>query len=160
MAAAEYSNFWLAEMWKFLSETTRPYNLNVAGMLPHFISFHFNETFHMAFRWSCSFLCSELSIFIDSNGASWSYGSWSYNYLCNQYLSPLTLWVQNPLRRDVLDTTLCDKVCQWLVTGRLFSPDTSVSSINKTDCLDITEILCAESCVNRHIPRLLIADNR
>jgi len=24
---------------------------------------------------------------------SWSYGSWIYDYLCNQYLSPLTLWV-------------------------------------------------------------------
>jgi hypothetical protein len=35
-------------------------------------------------------------------------------------------------------TTLCDKVCQWLVTGRWGSP---VSSINKTDCHDITEIL-------------------
>jgi len=22
---------------------------------------------------------------------SWSYGSWIYNYLCNQYLSPLKL---------------------------------------------------------------------
>ena len=22
----------------------------------------------------------------------WSYGSWIYNYLCNQWLSPLTLW--------------------------------------------------------------------
>ena len=30
---------------------------------------------------------------------SWSYGSWVYNYLCNQYLSPLTLWVWIPLRR-------------------------------------------------------------
>jgi hypothetical protein len=29
----------------------------------------------------------------------WSYGSWIYNYLCNQYLSPLTLWVRIPLRR-------------------------------------------------------------
>jgi hypothetical protein len=29
-------------------------------------------------------------------GPSWpcSYGSWIYNYLCNQYLSPLTLWVR------------------------------------------------------------------
>jgi hypothetical protein len=26
-------------------------------------------------------------------------GSWIYNYRCNQYLSPLTLWVQIPLRR-------------------------------------------------------------
>ena len=25
---------------------------------------------------------------------SWSYGSWIYNYLCNQCLSPLQLWVQ------------------------------------------------------------------
>ena len=34
------------------------------------------------------------------------------NYLCNQCLSPLTLLVQIPLRRGVLDTTLCDEVCQ------------------------------------------------
>jgi len=43
--------------------------------------------------------------------------------------------------RSVLETTLCNKVCQWLVTGRWFSPDTLVSSTNKTDHLDITEIL-------------------
>jgi hypothetical protein len=40
----------------------------------------------------------------------------------------------------VLDTTLCDKVCQWLVTDRCFSPGTPVSSTNKTDRHDITEI--------------------
>jgi hypothetical protein len=40
-----------------------------------------------------------------------------------------------PLRRGVLDTTLCDKVCQW------FSPGTPVSSTNKTDHHGITEIL-------------------
>jgi hypothetical protein len=28
---------------------------------------------------------------------SWSYGSLIYNYLCNQCLSPLTLWVRIPL---------------------------------------------------------------
>ena len=27
-------------------------------------------------------------------GPSWSYGSWIYYYLCNQCLSPLTLWVR------------------------------------------------------------------
>jgi hypothetical protein len=42
--------------------------------------------------------------------------------------------------RGVLDTTLCDKVRQFLVTGWWFSPGTSVSSINKTDHHDITEI--------------------
>ena len=31
--------------------------------------------------------------------------------------------------RGILDTTLCDEVCQWLATGRWFS---SVSSTNKT----------------------------
>ena len=33
------------------------------------------------------------------------------------------------------------KVCQWLARGRWFSPDTSVSSTNKTDHHDILEIL-------------------
>ena len=39
------------------------------------------------------------------------------------------------------DTTLCDKVCQWLATVQWFSLDTLVSSTNKIDCQDITEIL-------------------
>jgi hypothetical protein len=43
--------------------------------------------------------------------------------------------------RGVLDTTLCDKVCQWLVAGRWFFPGPPVSSTNKTDRHDITEIL-------------------
>jgi hypothetical protein len=49
-------------------------------------------------------------------------------FICNQCLSPLTLWVRIPLRRGVLDTTLCDKVCQWLATGQRFSPGPPVSS--------------------------------
>jgi len=63
-------------------------------------------------------------------------GSWIDNYLCNQCLSPLMLWVRISIR--VRCTTLCDKVCQWLATGRWFSP---VSSTNKTDRHDKTEIL-------------------
>ena len=39
------------------------------------------------------------------------------------------------------DTTLCDKVCQWLASGWWFSQGIPVSSTNKTDCHDITEIL-------------------
>ena len=64
-----------------------------------------------------------------------------YNYLCNQYLSPLMLWVRIPLRRGVLDTTLCDNVCKWLATGLWFSLDIRVSFNNKTDRHNITEIL-------------------
>jgi hypothetical protein len=65
-----------------------------------------------------------------------SYGSWIYNYLCNQCLSPLVLWVRISIRARC--TPLCDKVCQWLAL------DPPVSSTNKTDrhiCHDITEIL-------------------
>jgi hypothetical protein len=47
--------------------------------------------------------------------------SWIYSYLCNQCLSPLTLWVRIQLRQDVLDATLCDIVCQLLATGQWFS---------------------------------------
>ena len=75
---------------------------------------------------------------ISFSGLSWS---WNNNYLCNRSLSPLKLWVRIPLRRGVLDTKLCDKVCQWLVTGHWFSPSTLVPSINKTDHHNITEIL-------------------
>jgi hypothetical protein len=70
-------------------------------------------------------------------GASWpwSYGSWIYNYLCNQCLSPLMLWVWISMR--VRCTTLCDKVCQWLATGQWFSLGPSISSTDKTDRHDI-----------------------
>ena len=62
-----------------------------------------------------------------------------YNYLCNQCLSPLMLWVRISIRARC--TTLCDKVCQWLATGLWFSQGTPVSSTNKTDHHDIAEIL-------------------
>jgi hypothetical protein len=71
----------------------------------------------------------------EGSSCSRSYGSWIYNYLCNQCQSPLTLWVRIPLRQSVLNTTLCDKVCHWLAAGRWFS------SISKIDHNDITEIL-------------------
>ena len=51
------------------------------------------------------------------------------------------MWVWIPPRRGVLDTTLCDKVCQWHAAGQWFSPGTPVSSTNKTDCHNIAEIL-------------------
>jgi hypothetical protein len=43
--------------------------------------------------------------------------------------------------RGVLDTILCDKVCQWLAADRWFFPGIPVSSTNKTDHHDIKEIL-------------------
>ena len=45
------------------------------------------------------------------------------------------------IRGGVLDAALCDEVSQWLVTCLWYSPGTSFSSTNKTDCRDITELL-------------------
>ena len=68
----------------------------------------------------------------------WSYGSWIYNYLCNQCLLPLMLRVRISIRARC--TTLCD-ICLWLATCRWFSPGPPVSSTNKTDRHDKAEIL-------------------
>jgi len=61
---------------------------------------------------------------------SWSNGSWIYSYLCNQCPSPLSRswWGAH-------DTTLCDKVGQWLAAGLWFSLGTPVSSTNLTEIL-------------------------
>jgi len=72
---------------------------------------------------------------------SWSFGSWIYGYLCNQCPLPLMLWVRIPLNWGVLDTALCDIVCQWLAAGQWFSSGTLLSSTNKTDSHDITELV-------------------
>ena len=69
----------------------------------------------------------------------WSYGSWIYNYLCNQCRPPPILWVRISIKARC--TTLRDIVCHWLAKRRWFSPDLPVSSTNKTDRHDITEIL-------------------
>jgi len=62
-------------------------------------------------------------------GTPWSYGSWTYHHWCCEFESRSRC------------TTLCDKVCQWLATLWWFSPGPPVSSTNKTDRHDITEIL-------------------
>ena len=59
--------------------------------------------------------------------------------VCNQCLSPLMLWVRISIRARC--TTLCDKVFQWFATGQGFFPGPLVSSTNKTDHHNITEIL-------------------
>ena len=84
-------------------------------------------------------VCSHLKlsihpILIDTNtflsttfGKSYILYDWSYEFEFHTW-------------RGVLETTVCDKVCRWLATGRWFSPGSLVSSTNNTDCHDITEI--------------------
>ena len=90
-------------------------------------------------------------------GASWpwSYCSWIYNYLCNQYLSPLKLWFEHRSWRGVCVTILWDKVSQWLATGRWVSQGTPVSFTNKTDCHYIPEILLKVTLITKPINNAL-----
>ena len=71
-------------------------------------------------------------------------------YLCNQCLSPLKFepcsW------RGVLNTTFCDKVCQWFTAGQWFSPGTPVSFTNKTDCHERYNWNIVESGNKHHKP--------
>ena len=69
------------------------------------------------------------------------HSSESYCYLCNQCLSPPPLWVRILPGPGVLDTTLCENLFQLLTAGLWFSLGTSVSSTNKTNRHNITEIL-------------------
>jgi hypothetical protein len=62
-----------------------------------------------------------------------------YNYLYNQYLSPLKLWVWIPFLARCTHTKVCESL--WLATGQWFSPGTLVPSTNTTDHHNITEIL-------------------
>jgi len=88
---------------------------------------------------------SEFTVFysIITVGPSWPWlpGSWIYNYLCNQCLSPLMLWVGIPLRGGVLDTTLCDKSLSVTCDMSVVFSQYSGFFINKTDRHYITEIL-------------------
>ena len=111
--------------------------------------------------WIYNYLCNQclsplklwaMRLF-EHEGPSWSHGRLIYNYLCNQCLSPLKLWAVRLFEYEGLSWSwshgrliynyLCkqcpsllklwvqtlDKICQWLATGRWFSP---VSSTNKT----------------------------
>jgi hypothetical protein len=71
---------------------------------------------------------------------SWSYGSWIYNYLWNQCLSPQALWVRIHSGEAY---SIQHYVIQFVSDLRQvggFSPATPVSSTNKTGRHDITEI--------------------
>jgi hypothetical protein len=112
---------------------------------------HFNITTSLKFRFFLNHFVSHNRL---HSSWSWLHGSWIYNYLYNQCLSPLSGEFELRSWRGELDTALRDKVCQWLTTGRWFSLGTPVSSTNKTDLHDITEILLKVwYCIDSENPR-------
>jgi hypothetical protein len=76
-----------------------------------FVCNHFHLWFIYIHHMSIHFLSNLYHIPILFRGPSWSYGNRIYNYICNQYLSTLMLWmgVGIMLMWGVLDTTICDK---------------------------------------------------
>jgi hypothetical protein len=88
--------------------------------------------------------------------------------LLNIYENMCTLSVldlQLPLQLVLITTNVvspnhdqaCDKVCQWLVADRWFSPSTPVSSTNKTDRLYSKNIV--ESGDKHHNPNPMVGRN-
>jgi hypothetical protein len=61
----------------------------------------------------------------------------------------------------VLDTTLYDEICQWLATGKWFSPGAAVSSTIKSGHHNTTEILLkvALNTINLHKYHWLFLDS-
>ena len=79
-----------------------------------------------------SLVCSCMRLWVSFTKKG-SFLAWWYGQ------SPLMLWVRISIKARC--TTLCDRVCQWLATGRWFSLGPPVTSTNKTDSHDTTEIL-------------------
>ena len=92
--------------------------------------------------------CHWRSNLISFKGLSWTrlYGSWIYNYLCNQCLSPRSTDVVSS-NLDQGEVYNIMRVCQWLATGRWFSSGPIVSSTNKTDWYNWNIV---ESCAKCH----------
>jgi hypothetical protein len=66
------------------------------------------------------------------------------HYIMTVWTNMIELWETGLIKKNLcceLDTTLCDKVCQWFVTGPWFSWGTTISSTNETDRRNIIEIL-------------------
>ena len=87
-----------------------------------------------------TYICSKKCCILGPSW-SWSYCSWIYNYLCNQWITTKIV-TSNPDHGEVYSIQYYfDEVWQWLATGRWFSRGTPVSSTNKTNRHDIAEIL-------------------
>ena len=102
----------------------------------------FNKTFFM-YRYK-----NKMCFCTQGLSWSWSYDSWIYNYLCNQRLLSLKLFMARCTRYNIMWSSL-SVTGRWLsmarctlynimwsslsVTGRWFSPGIQVSYTNRTD---------------------------
>jgi hypothetical protein len=109
----------------------------------HKMSQNFNFRVLEIFFWIwISWLFSSVSYGLQyTQGLSFTYNTLKVYHLLTIYSRFIIYLSSNKyfiLNLYCSHTTLCDKICQGLATGRWFSP---VSSTNKTDRHNITEIL-------------------
>jgi hypothetical protein len=99
---------------------------------------YINKTRHFVVNWKLT------RRFVVNVGFTTTYVSSAYHHSRCQFES--RSW------QGVLDTTLCDNVCQWLAKGRWFSVGTPVSCTNTTDRHDIKNKTYKTTTTNiRHI---------
>jgi len=89
----------------------------------------------------------------------WSYGRWIYNYMCMQVPIITKVVSSNPIHGEVysIQHYVIKFVWQWLATNWWFSQGTPVSSNNKTDRHDITEILLKVALNTINQPIILLS---
>jgi len=72
-------------MWHSLSTEGQWFSMGITCQFPQLIKYlNINST------------KLNFNLKVYNQGTSWSYGSWIYNYLCNQCLSPIMLRVRTP----------------------------------------------------------------
>jgi hypothetical protein len=106
-------------------------NVNYSKQLPKLLYNYWTQYDNQPMSQICTRGCHGRYHMVD--GFTTTYAISAYHHWCCEFES----------RSRARYTTLCDKVCQWLATGRWFLPGTPVSSTNKIACFDIlvTEIL-------------------
>jgi hypothetical protein len=87
-------------------------------------------------------------------GPLWSFGSWIYNYLWNRFLSPLTLWLRIHCGEVYSIQHYVINFVSYLRHLGGFLLVLPISSNNKTNRHDITEILL-KVVFKHHKPNLL-----
>ena len=118
----------MTNYWRRSRSITTNYHIAMLYPLPEKKSLW--QIFAANYRQTLLRVCSKH--FLHGPSWSWSYGCWIYSYLCNQCISPLTLWGRIPFRRCVLDTTLCEKVTMTCCSSGGFLVVLRCPPLNKT----------------------------
>ena len=91
--------YWRIKWRLYLLNCVKPLSPNVWVLIFHIIIYF--EIYYFQ-EWYIILYCNW-----EGPSWYWSYGSWIYNFMCNQCLSPLKLWVRIPLMANVYSIQYC-----------------------------------------------------